>query len=47
MEATEKAGWTDTELTELWADVAVNLNTNYVNHYAGTELDLPAAPALS
>jgi hypothetical protein len=42
-----EAGWTDTELTELLAHVAVNLYTNYVNHYASTELDIPAAPELS
>jgi AhpD family alkylhydroperoxidase len=39
-------GWTDTELAELFAHVAANLYTNYFNHYARTELDLPAAPAL-
>ncbi|WP_220817834.1 nitrate/nitrite transporter NrtS [Amycolatopsis echigonensis] len=42
-----EAGWTDTELTELFAHVAVNLYTNYFNHYVGTELDLPPAPDLS
>lgn len=30
----------------LVAHVAVNLFTNYFNHYAGTELDLPPAPGL-
>ena len=40
------AGWTDTELTESSAVVALNLFTNYFNHLVGTELDLPAAPAL-
>lgn len=40
------AGWTDVELTELFAHVAANLYTNYFNHLARTELDLPAAPAL-
>jgi AhpD family alkylhydroperoxidase len=42
-----EAGWTDTELTELFAHVAVNLYTNYFNHYVETELDLPAAPDLT
>lgn len=46
-EAAKQAGWTDEELTELFAHVAVNLFTNYFNHYAGTELDVPAAPALA
>ncbi|MGH3439925.1 MAG: carboxymuconolactone decarboxylase family protein [Sciscionella sp.] len=41
------AGWRDTELAELFAHVAANLYTNYFNHYAGTELDIPAAPGLS
>lgn len=39
-------GWTDTELTEVFAHVAVNLYTNYFNHYARTDLDVPAAPGL-
>ncbi|WP_037911366.1 carboxymuconolactone decarboxylase family protein [Actinacidiphila yeochonensis] len=39
-------GWTDTELTEVFAHVAANLYTNYFNHYARTDLDVPAAPAL-
>jgi AhpD family alkylhydroperoxidase len=42
-----EAGWNDTELTELFAHVAINLYTNYFNHYAGTELDIPAAPGLA
>jgi AhpD family alkylhydroperoxidase len=41
------AGWSDTELTELFAHVAVNLYTNYFNFYAGTELDIPPAPGLT
>ncbi len=40
------AGWTDTELTETSAHVALNLFTNYFNHLVKTDLDLPAAPAL-
>lgn len=39
-------GWTDTELTEVFAHVAANLYTNYFNHYVRTDLDIPAAPAL-
>jgi uncharacterized peroxidase-related enzyme len=41
-----EAGWSDTELAELFAHVAANLFTNYFNHYAQTEPDLPAAPGL-
>ncbi len=40
------AGWTDEELTETSAVVALNLFTNYFNHLVRTDLDLPAAPAL-
>jgi uncharacterized peroxidase-related enzyme len=39
------AGWTDTELGDAFASVAANLFTNYFNHFAGTELDLPVAPS--
>ncbi|HEY1158472.1 MAG TPA: carboxymuconolactone decarboxylase family protein [Arthrobacter sp.] len=41
------AGWSDEELTEAFVYIAANLFTNYFNHYAETELDVPAAPALS
>ena len=41
-----EAGWTEQELAEAFAHLTVNLFTNYFNHYAGTELDLPEAPAL-
>ncbi|WP_026535825.1 carboxymuconolactone decarboxylase family protein [Arthrobacter sp. H14] len=41
------AGWTEEERSEAFAHIAVNLYTNYFNHYAGTELDVPAAPELS
>ncbi len=40
------AGWTDAELTETSAHVALNLFTNYFNHLVQTDLDLPPAPAL-
>ncbi|WP_435107382.1 hypothetical protein [Nocardiopsis synnemataformans] len=39
-------GWSDTQLTELFTHVALNLYTNYFNHYAQTELDVPKAPGL-
>lgn len=41
------AGWTVEQLSELFAHVMANLFTNYFNHYAHTELDLPAAPGLA
>ncbi|MGW2121323.1 carboxymuconolactone decarboxylase family protein [Streptomyces sp. NPDC001758] len=40
------AGWSDVELTEAFAHVVANLFTNYFNHYARTELDVPPAPGL-
>ena len=40
------AGWTVEQLAELFVHVATNLFTNYFNHYAHTELDIPAAPGL-
>ncbi|MFD5753680.1 carboxymuconolactone decarboxylase family protein, partial [Streptomyces sp. NPDC127033] len=39
-------GWTDTELAEVFVHVAVNLYTNYFNHYARTEIDVPAVPGI-
>ncbi|MEW6246491.1 MAG: peroxidase-related enzyme [Nitrospirota bacterium] len=40
-------GFTDGEIAEVVANVALNLFTNYFNHVARTEVDFPAAPALS
>jgi AhpD family alkylhydroperoxidase len=40
------AGWSDVELLDAYADVIRTILTNYFNHLVGTELDLPAAPAL-
>jgi AhpD family alkylhydroperoxidase len=45
-QAALRAGWGDTELAELFAHVAVNMFTNYFNHYVQTDPDLPAAPGL-
>jgi AhpD family alkylhydroperoxidase len=45
-QAALEAGWTDAELAEAFGHIAANLFTNYFNHYAGTELDLHAAPDL-
>ena len=42
-----EAGWTEQELAEAFAHLAANLFTNYFNHYAETDLDLPEAPALA
>jgi len=42
-----QAGWTEDQLAEEFVHLAANLFTNYFNHYVGTELDFPSAPALS
>jgi uncharacterized peroxidase-related enzyme len=41
------AGYTDGEITEIVANVALNIFTNYLNHVAETEVDFPAAPELA
>jgi AhpD family alkylhydroperoxidase len=40
-------GYTDGEVGEVMANVALNLFTNSFNHVAGTEVDFPAAPDLA
>jgi AhpD family alkylhydroperoxidase len=40
------AGWSDVELLDAYADVVRTVLTNWFNHLVGTEVDLPAAPAL-
>lgn len=40
-------GYTDGEIVEIVAHVALNIFTNYFNHVAGTEVDFPTAPALN
>ena len=47
VERLRRAGYTDGEVGELVANVALNLFTNYFNHVAATELDFPAAPDLA
>ena len=42
-----QAGYTDGQATEVIANIAVNVFTNYLNNVAGTELDFPPAPTLS
>ena len=41
-----KAGYGDAEITEMVANVALNIYTNYFNHVAGTEVDFPAVREL-
>ena len=47
VEQLHRAGYTDGEIGEIVANVALNLFTNYFNHIAGTEVDFPAAPDLA
>ncbi len=41
------AGWSEQELGEAFAHLAGNLFTNFFNHYARTDLDVPPAPPLN
>ena len=38
-------GWTDEQLAEAFAYLGLTVYTSYFLNYAGTELDVPAAPA--
>lgn len=38
--------WSDAEIVEIIAGVALNVFTNYFNRAVGTSVDFPAAPAL-
>ena len=44
--AARDAGVNDAEITEVVANTALNLFTNYFNHVAETEIDFPAAEEL-
>lgn len=44
--AARDAGWSDEQLTEMFAYVMATMFTNYFNHMVGTDLDLPGAPPL-
>jgi alkylhydroperoxidase family enzyme len=41
LETVRRAGYSDGEIIDIVALVAVNLLTNYVNQVAGTEIDFP------
>jgi uncharacterized peroxidase-related enzyme len=47
VEQLRQAGYTDGEMGEIVANVALNIFTNYFNHVAATEVDFPAAPDLA
>jgi alkylhydroperoxidase family enzyme len=46
VEALRSAGYSDGEVAEIVANVALNIFTNYFNHVAGTEIDFPRVPEL-
>jgi alkylhydroperoxidase family enzyme len=41
-----EAGWSEPQLVEVFADTVRTIFTNYFNHLADTEQDVPAAPEL-
>ena len=45
LENVRKAGYSDGEITEIVANVALNIFTNYFNHVAQTEVDFPRVSA--
>jgi len=45
--ALRQHGFSDGEITEIIANVVLNIFTNYLNIAAGTEIDFPLAPALT
>jgi uncharacterized peroxidase-related enzyme len=45
--AVRQAGFSEGEIAEIIANVALNIFTNYFNIAAGTEIDFPRAPALT
>ena len=47
VDALRAAGYTDGQITEIVATVAINIFTNYFNHIAGTEIDFPIVKSAS
>jgi len=45
LQALRSAGFTDAEVVEIIAHVALNIFTNYFNHIASTEIDFPVVRA--
>jgi hypothetical protein len=45
--AVRQAGFTDGEIAEIIANVAMNIFTNYFNVAVGVEIDFPVVPALT
>jgi uncharacterized peroxidase-related enzyme len=47
LEEVRQAGYDDGEITEIVANVVLNIFTNYFNHVADPKIDFPVAPALA
>ncbi|HPF41650.1 MAG TPA: carboxymuconolactone decarboxylase family protein [Phycisphaerae bacterium] len=47
VQALRDAGYSDQQIVEIVAVVALNLFTNYFNHVMGTEVDFPKAPPVA
>jgi alkylhydroperoxidase family enzyme len=47
VEALRAAGYTDEEIVEAIAAIAVNIFTNYFNNIVGTEIDFPIVRSAS
>jgi hypothetical protein len=47
LERVRAAGWSDGEIIEIIAHVAINVFTNYFNRVAGTEVDFPVVKPLA
>ena len=47
LETLRQAGISDAQITEIVANVALNIFTNYFNHVAETEIDFPKAEVLT
>ena len=47
VEEVRRAGYTDGEIVEIVANVALTIFTNYFNHIADTEVDFPLVPSLA
>jgi alkylhydroperoxidase family enzyme len=45
VQAVKAAGYTDAQVVEIVAHVALNTLTNYVNEVLGTEIDFPVVRA--
>lgn len=47
VEEVRQVGYSDGEIAEIVANVALNIFTNYFNHVADTEVDFPSVPSLA